>query len=310
MSKPLVSVVVPIYKVEQYLERCLNSIVAQDYQPIEVILVNDGSPDGCGEIIKRYEAQWPFIQSITQKNSGLGAARNVGIARATGKYLALVDSDDYIEPDYVSSLVEIAEKKNADIVFFSFFFEFPSGSKIAFPLLTLQKDMTGDEAAKESLKLLKMPTYAWNKLYRRELFTENAILFPSIYYEDIATVSRVLIKAQNVAITNKPYYHYCLRKSGITGNFGLKNVLDYLKAVDIIRNFIWSENLWDSWGKSYRTFLRTVETQLFIETNIQKNSIPVNERRTLNRQIRERLRELAIPPQIQAMDVSTKSEAK
>ena len=127
MADPLVSIVIPVYKVEKYLERCLDSIVAQIYRPLEVILVNDGSPDGCGDIIRRYEAQWPIFQSIWQQNSGLGAARNVGIARATGKYLALVDSDDYVEPDFISDLVYAAEKNRADIVVCNFILSTQTG---------------------------------------------------------------------------------------------------------------------------------------------------------------------------------------
>lgn len=304
MPNPLVSLVVPVYKVERYLERCLDSIIAQDYRPIEVILVNDESPDGSGEIIKRYEAQWPFIQSIWQKNSGVGAARNAGIARATGQYLAMVDSDDYIEPDYVSSLVHAAEKENAEVAVCSFYFEFPHGFKIPFPMLTFQKNMSGEEAAQTSLKLLNMPTFSWNKLYRRDLFTEKGISFPSIYYEDLATVSRVLIQARNVAIVNKPYYHYCLRRSGITGNFGLKNVVDFLKAVAIIRQFIWSEHLWSAWEKPYRSFLRTVEVQLFIEINLQKNSIPLKGRSHLVRQVHHRIRVLGSPPESDGSDLT------
>ena len=296
MEKPLVSIVVPVYKVEQYLERCVDSLVAQDYRPIEVILVNDGSPDGCGEIIKRYEEKYPFVQSIWQKNSGVGVARNTGIARASGKYIALIDSDDYIEQDAISCLVDIAEKQRADIIVFNFYFEFPSGKKIPFGLMTRQKNMSGDEAARESLKLLKLPTFCWNKFYKRSLFTDHNILFPSIYYEDLATVSRVLIKAKNVVLVNKPYYHYCLRKSGITGNFGLKNIMDYLSAVDIIRQFIYTENLWESWEKAYRDFLRAVGTQLFIEINFQKNTIPPKDRSKLVRQVRQRIRELTLSP--------------
>ena len=296
MSQPLVSIIVPIYKVEKYLERCLDSIIAQDYRPLELILVNDGSPDGCGEIIRRYEAKYPFIKSIWQENSGLSAARNAGITGATGKYLSMIDSDDYVEPDFIDSLVRIAEEGNAEVVICNFFLDFPNGFKVPFPLMTLQKKMSGDKAAQMSLKLLSIPVFAWNKLYRRELFTEHSISFPSIYYEDIATASRVLIRAQSVAITRKVFYHYCLRSSGITGNFGIKNIVDYLKAVDIIRHFIWEEQLWDSWEKPYRNFLRAVKTQLIFEIAIQKNSIPFNDRHSWIRQINQKIRELSVAP--------------
>lgn len=193
MPNSLVSIVVPIYKVEQYLERCLDSIIAQRYRPIEVILVNDGSPDGCGDIIKRYEARYPIFRSIWQEHQGVGAA-------------------------------------------------------------------------------------------------------PSIYYEDVATTSRVLELAKRVAITHKPIYHYCLRRSGITGNFHVKNIEDYLKAVDIIRHFIWNENLWDAWYKPYREFLRKTEILLLIETLSRKQLSTKVRKYQLIQEIRTRIKELECPP--------------
>jgi len=262
MSDPLVSIVVPVYMVEKYLERCLDSIIAQVYRPIELIIVNDGSKDGSGDIIRRYEAKWPFIRSIWQENKGLSVARNVGITQATGKYLALVDSDDYIEDDFISSMVKLAIEKNADVVICNFYIDFQNNIKIPFPLMTLHKDLSGNEAAQISISLLRLPVFAWNKLYLRELFIANNINYPPIYYEDVATTSIVLQKAHNVAITQKHYYHYCLRNTSITGNFGIKNIVDYMKAVDIVRRFIWKEKLWDSWSKQYNTFLRFAEIQL------------------------------------------------
>jgi glycosyltransferase involved in cell wall biosynthesis len=296
LSNSLVSIIVPIYKVEQYLERCLDSIIAQTYRPLEVVMVNDGSPDGCGDIMRRYEAKSPIFKSIWQKNQGVSAARNTGIAHATGEYLALIDSDDYVDPDYISSLVNLAEQKGADVAICNFYFEFSNGFKIPFPLMTLQKNMSGDEAAQNSLDLLRIPAFAWNKLYRRDLFVDHDIQFPSIYYEDVATITRILTRAKIVAITHKPYYHYCLRGTGLTGNFGLKNIGDYLKAVNIIRHFLWDENLWDAWEKPYRRLLRTVEVQLFLEITLQKNKIPFKDRSHLIRQVHHRIYGLSIPP--------------
>jgi glycosyltransferase involved in cell wall biosynthesis len=298
MSGPLVSIVVPIYKVEQYLVRCLDSIVNQQYRPIELILVDDGSPDGCGDIIRRYEAQHPFIRSVWQENRGLSAARNAGIAIATGKYLAMIDSDDYVEPDFIGSLVEAAERENADVVICNFFLDFTNGFRIPFPLMTLQTNLSGEEAAQISLNLLRLPVFAWNKLYRTGLFAENDIKFPSIYYEDVATTPKVLMKARTVAVTQKPYYHYCLRRSSVTGNFGIKNITDYLAAVDIIRNFILKENPWISWQKPYRHFLRAVEAYLVLEVTLQKKTIPANSRRHLLHEIHTRIRELRLPPDL------------
>ncbi|MHB1484303.1 MAG: glycosyltransferase [Saccharofermentanales bacterium] len=303
LSNPLVSIVVPVYMVEKYLERCLDSIVAQTYRPIEVILVNDGSSDGSGEIIRRYENTWPFIHSIWQENRGVSVARNAGISIATGIYLALVDSDDYIEHDFISSMVAIALEKNAEVVICNFYIDFPNNIKIRFPLMTLHKNLSGDEAAQISLSLLRLPVFAWNKLYLRKLFIDNDIIFPSIYYEDIATASKLLIKAHNVAITQKPYYHYCRRSTGITGNFGIKNITDYIKAVDIVRHFIWNENLWDPWSKQYSNFLRIAEIQLILEVTMLKNTIPFKDRRHMIRLIHNRIKGLKIPPDKANMDL-------
>lgn len=296
MTEPLVSIVVPIYKVEAYLERCLDSIVHQVYRPLEVILVNDGSPDGCGDIIRRYEAMWPFIQSIWQENSGLGAARNAGIARATGKYLALVDSDDYIEPDFIRNLVRRAEQNDADVVICNFYLDFPNGMKLPYQLYTLRKSMSGEKAAKTSLKLWDLPVFAWNKLYRLDLFTNNGITYPSMYYEDVAITWQILSKAKKVSITRKPYYHYCLRSTGITGNFGMKNITDYLKAVDSVRRYLWTENLWDSWQRTYSLFVLTVKTQLYFDISLRRNSIPPRKRRAMRQYVSHRMQVLSLPP--------------
>lgn len=296
MPDPLVSVVVPIFNTELYLERCLDSIIAQHYRPIEVILVNDGSQDNCGEIIRRYEARYPFVQSIWQENLGVGPARNAGIANASGKYLSLVDSDDYIDPEFISNLVAIAEKAHADVAMCSFYLELPFGIKFPFPLIKLKEEIPGEVAAKFALQLMRFPAFAWVKLYRRDFFKTHGIQYPPFYYEDVAIASKIMIHAGTVVITNKALYHYCLRSTGITGNFGIRNVMDYLKAADMVRHFIWDEQLWDAWGKSYLGFLRVIEAQLFLEITLQKNSIPIKNRGHLIRQIHHRMRELSKAP--------------
>lgn len=296
MSDPLVSIIVPIYGVERYLARCLDSIVDQQYRPMELILVDDGSPDGCRDIIRAYAARYPFIRPVWQANRGLSAARNAGIALATGKYLAMIDSDDYVEPEFIGSLVEAAEREDADVVICNFFFDFPNGFRIPFQLMTLQANLSGEQAARMSLNLLRLPAFAWNKLYRRELFADNDIKFPPIYYEDVATTPRVLMKARSVAIIRKPYYHYCLRHDSITGSFGSKNIANYLEAVDIIRHFIFKENLWIPWQEPYHDFLRTVEAYLVLEVTLQEKDVPAKSRRQLLHEIRARIRELRLPP--------------
>lgn len=113
---PLISVIMPTYKVEEYLPQCLESVMNQDFQDIEIIPVDDGSPDSCGAIIDNYASQDERIHPIHQKNGGYGKAVNAGMAKASGKYIAIVETDDYIEPDMLSSLYRVAEKYQASVV--------------------------------------------------------------------------------------------------------------------------------------------------------------------------------------------------
>ena len=118
MTKGLVTVVVPVYKVEKYLDHCVNSIVSQSYENLEIILVDDGSPDRCPEMCDRWAERDSRIKVFHQENRGLSAARNVGIANATGQYICFVDSDDFIDVDMVRRTYELAEKEQAELVVF------------------------------------------------------------------------------------------------------------------------------------------------------------------------------------------------
>ncbi|SMO35136.1 glycosyltransferase [Propioniciclava tarda] len=293
--RPLVSIVVPVYKVEEYLPRCLDSIVNQSYRPLEIIVVNDGSPDGCGDIMRDYASRDERLKLIFQENAGLGAARNVGVAAATGEFVCFIDSDDYVAPDYVSRMIRLTRRRGADVVICNFFFELPSGVKIPFPLMTAHRSLTGEQAGRRALDLLTIPTFAWNKLYRRQLFVDGAIAFPSIYYEDVATVAQILARAERVAVTHKPLYYYCFRKGGITGNFQGKNVRDYLRAVNIIRHFIWDEGLWLEWQRPYRGFLRRVETQLVVSIQ-SRLDLPLRDRVQASRMASREIRRLRAAP--------------
>jgi len=293
-SLPLVSLVVPVYKVEPYLRRCLDSLVAQDYRRLEVIVVNDGSPDNCGAIIAEYEQRYPrLFRVITQENQGLGAARNAGIALARGEYLGFVDSDDWVEPDFVSALVWTAAYRAADVAICNFFLDLPSGLRVPFVMLTSRRQLTGAEASQKCLDLLTIPTFAWNKLYRRELF--DRVRYPSIRYEDVATAAPVLSRAQRVAVTHRPLYHYCLRRSGITGSFNARNATDYVHAVSLIRDFLWDEGLWDEWGSDYRSFLRRVRAQIVVSLGVRR-SLPLSERRRVIMHVYRDMKRLQHPP--------------
>ncbi|MGL4831454.1 MAG: glycosyltransferase [Propionibacteriaceae bacterium] len=301
-SLPSISLIVPIYNVEQYLARCLDSILAQDYPNLEVILVNDGSPDSSAQIIVDYDAAHPGRFRVhTQENQGLGAARNNGVVLATGEFVAFMDSDDWIEPRFISDLAQAAVTHNADIAVCSNYCDFERGPCLRYPFLTHHAVMTGEQAAKRSFDLLTMPVVAWNKLYRKSLFTDNDIAYPSIYYEDIATTGRLLAKADRVAVVRKPLYHYCYRATGITGRFSQRNIDSYLSAISILRDFLYREGLWDSWQGEYQRFLKRARVHMHISTYFQDKTIGLRAKHQRMVVVRHDLKELALPPQAQQM---------
>ncbi len=293
MEQELVSIVVPIYKVEQYLARCLDSIAGQIHRPLDVILVNDGSPDGCQAIIDDYVSRYPEIfRSYSQENSGLGPTRNKGIELARGYWIAFVDSDDYIEPDYVSGMLKIADEKDSDIVVSNFYLEMQSGKKYPFPLMTMYKNLSGEKAAKESLNLLTVPNFAWNKLYKISLFRDNDIEFPKLKYEDVAVTTQLMVNAEVVSVTQKPYYHYCQRESSIVGNFNIENVREYLDVVALVGHFLADKGLIKKWRSSWDTFLRHVKTQVSFQIMVQMKDYTYSERLELINQVRRELKKI------------------
>lgn len=203
----LVSVVVPVYKVGQYLERCVKSICEQTYQELEIILVNDGSPDRCGEMCEELAQKDNRIQVLHKQNGGLSDARNAGVKLATGKYLLFVDSDDYIAKDLVEKTVTEAEKMACDMVLFDYYCvengieevrttQIPGGK-----VISLEKEH----------QLLLAPPAAWAKLFNREFYVKADCPFPKgLYFEDLATTPIFFLKAERISYLKEPLYYYII----------------------------------------------------------------------------------------------------
>ena len=289
-----VSVVVPAWNVAGLVPRCLDSLLAQTHRPLEIIVVDDGSTDGSGEVLRGYQERHPDLQVLSQPHRGLGPARNAGLNLALGEYVCVVDADDWVEPDYVADLLAIAKGADVDVVICGFWIHFWR-RRVRFPFLPDVPRLTGPEAAKLSLNLLRMPAFAWNKLYHRSLFHADEP-FPSILYEDLATTSRILARAGSVAITRRSYYHYCLRKDSITGQFGVKNVFSVAAAIDILRRDLFANGRWDEWRGSYRRMLRQTLGMMTVQVLLQPNRIPLRARGPLLVRFLQRLRALARPP--------------
>lgn len=204
------SIVVPVYRVEATLERCLKSIVGQTYQDFEVILVDDGSPDNCPQICDEWTSRDSRISVIHQQNGGLSAARNAGIGQARGEFITFVDSDDYLAPDTYGRVMPLTSQ--ADIVEFPLYRHYGSHEQtlIAFA------DWTYTDMRAYWLEAAAYAhCYAWNKIYRRSLFQD--VRFPvGRVFEDVATLPLLLQKARRVITTSQGLYYYCVNEAGIT----------------------------------------------------------------------------------------------
>ena len=225
--KPLVSIIVPVYKVEPYLPRCLDSIIHQTYRQLEIIVVDDGSPDNCGHICDEYANIDSRIKVYHTENHGLSAARNYALARANGEYIGFVDSDDWIEPDMYKVLVGEIEKCKADIVSCGVYYESSKRTVIGSAL---------DKKCDNNLDLLKIlltgniSNGVWNKLYKKSCFT--GIAFPEGHvYEEIATIYKIFANVSTATFIPQPFYHYLQHRNGsITTTHSVENLRDYWLA--------------------------------------------------------------------------------
>lgn len=248
-EKSVVSVIVPVYKVEKYLQKCIDSICAQSYPHLEIILVDDGSPDCCGCICDENAGTDMRIKVIHKENAGLSSARNAGLDIATGDYVAFVDADDFIYPEYVEILVGLCEQYGCDIAQCSFLtvaegsIKLPLNSQGSLAFYTGKQALHNLCMGKDDVKY----TVVWNKIYKLELF--NGIRYPlGRLHEDEFTSYRLLWKARKVADTNQYLYNYLIRnESIIRSKYSVKRLdaldafrerLDFLKANELEEEYV------------------------------------------------------------------------
>ena len=194
-----VTVIVPVYNVEKYIDKCLNSLVNQTLKDIEIIMVNDGSPDNSQDIIDKYVKKYPKkVKSYIKENGGQGSARNFGLEMAEGEYIGYVDSDDYIELDMYEKLYNGAKKSDLDIVICGSYNVTEDGNK------TIELDREIFKDKKKNAFFGRMAV--WNKIYKKELLLNtNATFRSKLWYEDLDFTLKVLSKAKKVGYVNKPF---------------------------------------------------------------------------------------------------------
>ena len=221
-TTPLISVVVPIYKVEEYLVKCVDSIRNQTIPNIEIVLVDDGSPDRCGEMCDELAMEDDRITVVHKKNGGLSDARNAGIDAAKADLVAFIDSDDYIEPDMMEFLYNNLIKADADLSVCGLCHHF--GNVIQLAEDKLEGYYVADTKEAIRLELTEVPVTAVNKLYKKSLFEH--VRFPKgKLYEDAHTMTPVILKTQRVVYDIQPKYHYIHREDSITTkNFRMQSL--------------------------------------------------------------------------------------
>lgn len=233
MNNPLISVIVPIYNVECYLKTCIESIVHQTYSNLEIVLVDDGSPDRCPEICDEYAKKDNRVKVIHQDNGGLAHARNVGIANSNGEYLTFVDSDDYVSNDYVESLHKGLTESGADIsvasliMFKENYLSCVSLKRESFVEVE-KNDYFKEYASIKAEKSMPFIT-AWNKLYKKELF--DGVKYPKgKLYEDAFTTYKLIEKARKIVYSTTKLYYYRLNPQSILGQSFKEKHLEMVEA--------------------------------------------------------------------------------
>ena len=232
-------IIIPVYKVEDYIETCLESVIHQSYQNLEILIVDDGSPDRCPDICDRYATQDDRIQVIHQSNQGLSAARNTGIEYTTGEYVLFLDSDDYLSPNYCEIVLNAAERTGSDIVVGEIVTVDGEGGMLdsSLGLRILTEEILDKMAAiKEVVVEHRMRGYAWGKLYKKHIV--DGIRYPvGKAFEDRFTIYKYFEKADKVCLCPEAVIYYRLRLNSIMHSTSLNKWYDVLEADQELLDF-------------------------------------------------------------------------
>ena len=228
MASPEISVIVPVYKVEAYLDRCVDSILGQDFADLEILLIDDGSPDNCGAMCDAYAAQDSRVRVIHRENGGLSAARNTGIEAARGEYLCFIDSDDFIEPAMLSTLYDLLHTYQADHAVCGIYNCYKSHKTAQFSE-NATFVCTGTEALDLTLQGNRIPGSICNKLIHRGCFRELRFQ-EGRTYEDAFLTPDLLLHSKKVVVTTTPLYNYWHREDSITTHPFTHRSMDIIDA--------------------------------------------------------------------------------
>ena len=229
-DKPLVSLIVPIYRAQDTLRECVDSLLSQSYKKIEMILVDDGSPDDCGKICDEYAAKDNRVRVLHQKNRGVSAARNTGVSASQGMYIVFIDADDQAEHELVEYMLSILLETDSDIAVCGC--ETPArwGAEQT-------QEFTGEEALCEMLRQRLFDTGPWSKLFKAELIKHCP--FPdNMFFEDLAVMCKIIGSAKKVIYSSRKIYNYRKSPGGTMNGGHVERLLDEITAADMMYSYV------------------------------------------------------------------------
>lgn len=237
MNNPLISVIVPVYNVEKYLRKCVETIINQTYKNIEIILVDDGSTDNSGVICDQMKEIDSRIIVAHKQNGGLSDARNFGMTIAKGEYYSFVDSDDYIAPDMIEYLYSLCIKFNTLMSVCSYYLVLKNGSKLISQGNGKEVCLSAHDALEDMLYSGQVCINAWAKLYHKSLF--KLITYPKgMLYEDNGTTYKLFINSKKIGCGFLPKYYYIIRKGLITTSAFSEKKMDHIILTDEMAEFV------------------------------------------------------------------------
>lgn len=229
MAEPTISIIVPVYKTEAYLKKCVDSILVQTFRDFELLLIDDGSPDNCPALCEEAAARDPRIRVIHQKNAGLSAARNTGVEAARGDWIGFVDSDDSIAPEMYETLLTYARRDGAQIAVCDYLLVTEAGEPLPSPYRLEEDKVLDCVGALEQMNRGRF-TVAWNRLYRRELF--ETVRFPvGKIHEDEYTAHQFYWQCERITIAAKPLYFYVQRGGSIIHTDSPQKTMDLAEGI-------------------------------------------------------------------------------
>lgn len=253
---PKVSIIVPVYNVEKYIERCLNSLVNQTLKDIEIIIVNDGSADGSKGIIQKYLNKYKNIVYLEKENGGLSSARNYGIPYAKGEYIGFVDSDDYVELTMYEKMYNKAIEEKSDMVECDFIWEYPNK----------KREDIGKIYSSKKEAIVEARVVAWNKIIKKDIIEKTKITFPEgLRYEDIEFFYKIVPYLDKISFVKETLVHYVQRESSIA-NTQNERTGEIFKIWENVLNYYIENNIFNE----YRSELEYSYTRILLCSSLKR----------------------------------------